>query len=82
MPWRGHTELLAHLTGARRVAMMFHADALRVVLATVHIPLAEVPSALTREVLEATIDLAARELPRFGWPTPRLGGGGVESARR
>ena len=65
VPWRGHTDLLAHLTGARRVAMMFHADALRVILATVHIPLAEVPSALTRDVLEATIDLAARELPLF-----------------
>ena len=44
LPWRGHTDLLAHLTGAPRVAMMFYADALRVVLATVHIPLAEVPA--------------------------------------
>jgi 4-hydroxythreonine-4-phosphate dehydrogenase len=75
--WRGHTELLAHLTGADRVAMMFHTDALRVILATVHIPLAEVPSALTREVLEETIDLAARELPRFGLPAPRLGVAGL-----
>ena len=41
LPWRGHTDLLAHLTGASDVAMMFHADRLRVVLATVHIPLAE-----------------------------------------
>ncbi len=72
IPWRGHTELLAHLTGAQRVAMMFHSAALRVVLATVHIPLAEVPRALTRESLEATIALTASELPRFGWPSPRL----------
>jgi 4-hydroxythreonine-4-phosphate dehydrogenase len=72
LPWRGHTELLAHLTGARRVAMMFHADVLRVVLATIHIPLAEVPRALTRESLEDTIELTASELPRFGWPSPRL----------
>jgi len=72
LPWRGHTELLAHLTGARRVAMMFHADVLRVVLATIHIPLAEVPRALTRESLEETIELTASELPRFGWPNPRL----------
>ena len=64
--WAGHTDLLAELTGARQVAMMFHSDALRVVLATVHIPLAEVPQALTRQSLEATIDLTARELPRFG----------------
>ena len=72
LPWRGHTDLLAHLTGAPRVAMMFYAEALRVVLATVHIPLAEVPGALTGEVLEGTIDLAASELPRFGFSSPRL----------
>jgi 4-hydroxythreonine-4-phosphate dehydrogenase len=72
LPWRGHTELLAHLTGARRVAMMFHAESLRVVLATIHIPLADVPRTLTRELLEETIDLAASELPRFGVPSPRL----------
>jgi 4-hydroxythreonine-4-phosphate dehydrogenase len=72
VPWRGHTELLAHLTGARRVAMMFYSDVLRVVLATVHIPLAEVPRALTRQSLEETIALTASELPRFGWPSPRL----------
>ena len=46
--------------------MMFYSDALRVVLATVHIPLADVPRALTAASLEATIALTARELPRFG----------------
>ena len=77
VPWRGHTELLAHLTGAPRVAMMFYSDVLRVVLATVHIPLADVPRALTRDSLEATIALTASELPRFGWPIPRLGLAGL-----
>ena len=72
VPWRGHTELLAHLTGTPRVAMMFYSDVLRVVLATVHIPLAEVPSALTREAVEEIIALTASELPRFGFPSPRL----------
>ena len=73
LPWRGHTDLLAHLTGAASVAMMFHADALRVVLATIHEPLASVPRLLTREVVERVIRLAARELPRFGFSLPRLG---------
>ena len=72
VPWRGHTELLAHLTGTPRVAMMFYSDVLRVVLATVHIPLADVPRALTREAVEAIIALTASELPRFGFPSPRL----------
>ena len=77
LPWRGHTDLLAHLTGAPRAVMMFHADALRVVLATVHIPLREVPTVLTRSLLEVTIDLAASELPRFGYAAPRLAVAGL-----
>ena len=77
IPWRGHTDLLAHLTGARRIAMMFHADVLRVVLATVHIPLGEVPHALTQERLRETIELTADEMPRFGFPQPRLAVAGL-----
>jgi 4-hydroxythreonine-4-phosphate dehydrogenase len=77
LPWRGHTELLAHLTGADFVAMMFHTPQLAVVLATVHVPLADVPRMLTREKLERVIRLTARELPRFGWRSARLGVAGL-----
>jgi 4-hydroxythreonine-4-phosphate dehydrogenase len=77
LPWNGHTDLLAHLTGSSHVAMMFYSEALRVVLATVHIALAEVPRALTRESLEATISLTARELPRFGIARPRIAVAGL-----
>ena len=70
--WRGHTELLAHLTGARDVAMMFDSPRLRVVLVTVHVPLSSVPRLLTQERVETTLALAAAALPRFGVPTPRL----------
>jgi 4-hydroxythreonine-4-phosphate dehydrogenase len=77
LPWRGHTELLAHLCGAADVAMMFWSDRLRVVLATVHIPLAEVPRALTRDRLLATARLTAASLPRFGIPAPRLAVAGL-----
>ena len=63
LPWRGHTDLLAHLTGAPFVAMMFESPAIRVVLATVHIALADVPRALTPDLVERTIRLAASELP-------------------
>jgi len=72
LPWKGHTDLLAHLTGSPRVAMMFWSEPLRVVLATVHVPLAQVPARLTREVVLDTIDLTVRELPRFGIPAPRV----------
>jgi len=65
LPWKGHTDLLAHLTGAPQVAMMFWSEPLKVVLATVHVPLADVPRVLTRELLDGIIRLAARELPAF-----------------
>ena len=70
--WKGHTDLLADLTHAPRVAMMFWSAPLKVVLATVHVPLAEVPRLLTRALLGDIIDLTARELPRFGIVRPRL----------
>jgi 4-hydroxythreonine-4-phosphate dehydrogenase len=77
LPWNGHTDMLAHLTGAKRVAMMFESEALRVVLATVHVPLADVPRALTRAVVEETITLTAQELPRFGVAAPRIAVAGL-----
>jgi 4-hydroxythreonine-4-phosphate dehydrogenase len=77
LPWKGHTDLLAELTGAPRVAMMFYAEALRVVLATIHVPLKDVPRLLTRELLESVIDLTAHELPRFGYATPSVAVAGL-----
>jgi 4-hydroxythreonine-4-phosphate dehydrogenase len=77
LPWPGHTELLAHLTGARDVAMMFHSDVLRVVLATIHVPLAEVPGALTRPLVERIIALTSRELAKFDKVPPRIAVAGL-----
>ncbi|MBI2828776.1 MAG: 4-hydroxythreonine-4-phosphate dehydrogenase PdxA [Acidobacteria bacterium] len=72
LPWKGHTDLLAHLTGSSCVAMMFWSEPLKVVLASVHVPLAEVSRIVTRELLDGVIRLSARELPRFGLTRPRL----------
>ena len=72
LPWKGHTDLLAQLTRTPRAAMMFHSDALRVVLATIHVPLADVPRLLTPDLMNFIIDVTARELPRFGYAHPRL----------
>jgi 4-hydroxythreonine-4-phosphate dehydrogenase len=47
------------------------------VLATVHIALAEVSLALTRPSLEATLELTARELPRYGVTNPRIAVAGL-----
>jgi 4-hydroxythreonine-4-phosphate dehydrogenase len=77
LPWSGHTDLIAHLTDTRDVAMMFYSDVLRVVLATIHLPLAEVPRALTTHVMERTIRLTWSELGRFGYPRPRIAVAGL-----
>jgi len=52
--------------------MMFWSEPLKVVLATVHVPLAEVPTTLTRTLLDEIMSLTAQELPRFGIASPRL----------
>ena len=77
LPWKGHTDLLAYLTGAGHALMMFHSDVLRVVLATVHIPLAEVPRAITQALIEDVVGLTASQLPRFGYPVPRIAVAGL-----
>ena len=77
LPWKGHTDLLEHLTGARHAVMMFHSDVLRVVLATVHIPLEQVPLALTRTLVEDVVGITASEMPRFGYPSPRIAVAGL-----
>jgi 4-hydroxythreonine-4-phosphate dehydrogenase len=77
IPWKGHTDLLAHLCGASHVAMLFHARELTVVLATVHVPLSDVPRLLTRELLLDTIRLTARSMPDFGMSRPRIAVAGL-----
>lgn len=77
LPWKGHTDLLAHLCGVRDVVMMFWSEPLRVVLATVHIPLADVPRAITIDSLLTVMRITHGSLPRFGIPRPRLAVAGV-----
>ena len=74
----GHTEYLAHLAGVDRVVMMLASPLLRVVPVTIHIPLAEVPRALTAELIEETARITAEGLKRdFGIDRPRLAVAGL-----
>ncbi|MCO5159720.1 MAG: 4-hydroxythreonine-4-phosphate dehydrogenase PdxA [Mesorhizobium sp.] len=74
----GHTEYLAHLaseaTGRQETAVMMIAGPdLRTVPVTIHIPISEVPSALTAGLILATARIVARDLrDRFGIANPRL----------
>ncbi|KPJ79353.1 MAG: hypothetical protein AMS19_11355 [Gemmatimonas sp. SG8_23] len=80
--WRvpGHTEMLAQLTGAERVGMLMAAERtrlggpLRVLLATTHLPLSEVPRTVTRELLVEQMALLDRALRRdWAMASPRVG---------
>ncbi len=74
----GHTEYLAALAGVDEVVMMLAAPALRVVPATIHIPLSEVPAALSAEGLTKTIRITHAALMRdFGVPAPRIAVAGL-----
>lgn len=68
----GHTEFLAHLTGTEEYAMGFVASNLRIVLLSTHVPLVEAIRLVRRERLLKTINLAHRELKRWGIERPRL----------
>lgn len=83
----GHTEILQKLTGARSVRLMMVAGDLRVVLATSHIALRDVPAALSKSELLETIRIANKHL-RLWWRirspkiavaalNPHAGDGGV-----
>ena len=77
LKWKGHTDLLSHLCGTRRVAMMFHAPSLNVVLMTVHVPIKTVHALLTRRLVEEMIAITNESLPRFGIRKPRLAVAGL-----
>ncbi|TVS10760.1 MAG: 4-hydroxythreonine-4-phosphate dehydrogenase PdxA [Wenzhouxiangella sp.] len=69
----GHTEFLAECAGVDRVVMMLVAGDLRVALVTTHLPLANVPAAITAEVLERTLEILHADLQRrFGLERPRM----------
>ena len=73
----GHTEYLAEKTGTLQVVMLLM-DAngespLRVALATTHLPLKDVPAAITIDSLSHTLDIVQHDLQRrFGIDKPRI----------
>jgi 4-hydroxythreonine-4-phosphate dehydrogenase len=73
IPFTGHTEFLAEQTGTPLVVMMLAGGGMRVALATTHLPLREVPDAITQPLLEDILRILQRDLQRrFGLPRPRI----------
>jgi len=74
----GHTELFAHRTGTRRYAMMFTGGPLKVVLATVHIPLNGLWGRLNIGAVFQPIELVQQALVEwFDIPKPKIAVAGV-----
>lgn len=73
IPFSGHTEFLEAMTGSRKVVMMLATEGLKVALATTHLPLSDVPAAITRPLLEEVIAVLLQDLSRsFGIVQPRV----------
>jgi 4-hydroxythreonine-4-phosphate dehydrogenase len=73
IPFTGHTEYLAQRTGTGHVVMMLVGGGLRVALATTHLALADVPKAITRASLTATLRVIHASLrDQFGIGNPRI----------
>ncbi len=69
----GHTEYLAARLGVARVVMMLVGGGMRVALATTHLPLVDVPRAITRDGLDRTLRILHADLrDHFGIASPRI----------
>ncbi|MEH6357626.1 MAG: 4-hydroxythreonine-4-phosphate dehydrogenase PdxA [Pseudomonadales bacterium] len=69
----GHTEFLADHTDTELVVMMLATEGLRVALATTHLPLADVPAAITEQTLTRVIRiLQADMVSKFSIEKPRI----------
>ncbi len=73
----GHTEFLAHLSGAPEVAMAFLTERLKLVLATVHVPLRLAIEQITTESVLRKLEITLREFPRLGLPCSRVAVAGL-----
>ena len=73
VPFTGHTEYLAEQTHTPRVVMMLAGSNLRVALATTHLPLKDVASAITPESLETTLRILHTDMrKKYGLANPRI----------
>jgi 4-hydroxythreonine-4-phosphate dehydrogenase len=72
LPYPGHTEILAELSGTREYAMMMANDELRVVLVTIHQSLRDALDGITPAAQERTLRLTHEALRRSGIDRPRI----------
>ncbi|MDG2107403.1 MAG: 4-hydroxythreonine-4-phosphate dehydrogenase PdxA [Woeseiaceae bacterium] len=73
IPFTGHTEFLAKMTGVDLPVMLLVAGDLRVALASTHIPLRDVPDYITKKKLADVIHVLNKDLKsKFGIENPEI----------
>lgn len=73
LTFTGHTEFFAEQSNVSKVVMMLATEGLRVALATTHLPLKEVPDAITPQLLEQVITVLVNDLhTKFSLEYPRV----------
>lgn len=77
LPWPGHTEMLAEMTGTWRYAMMLIGEPLRVVLVTTHIPLKRVAETITEDLIVEKIGLSYEAAVLLDIPSPVIAVSGL-----
>jgi 4-hydroxythreonine-4-phosphate dehydrogenase len=73
VPFPGHTEILAHRTGAKSHAMLLHGDGVTVAHVTLHMALRDAFAHINPESVRATIDLLHGILPKLTDGRARIG---------
>jgi len=72
LPWLGHTDMLAALTDTEDYAMAFYSEPLKVILATIHVPLKEVPHLIKKEKVIKTIFFAKKACDMLQIENPKI----------
>lgn len=75
--WPGHTELLAELTGTKDFSMMFAGEKLKIILATIHVPLKDMPRLLNKKLVLKTIIHAKKGMDLLGIKKPKIAVAGL-----
>jgi len=73
----GHTEFLAHLSGAQEIAMAFLTERLKVVLATIHLPLKTAIESITPDLIYRKLSILVTEFRRLGLPCGKVAVAGL-----
>ena len=72
IPFSGHTEFLADISGVSRTVMLLAAKKLKVALATTHMPLKEVSTHITKKSLKEVIAIIKGSFKYFGIENPHI----------